>query len=98
MATTTTLVDNRNQYYNHSNRLPIDIDEYSTNDIFEVGNIVYIGMENKNHDWYIKKIDTTVNTEFRHATGLNNPTITDYSTAITNKETLVYGLISESFN
>lgn len=81
-----------------SNPLPIDPIEYNTNDIEEASaTLTYIGMEDKNGNWYIKKIDTSSGNSFAHATVTNNSSYTDYDTAWTNRATLTYENYGDAF-
>lgn len=80
-----------------ANGTPINLHEFNTNDILTIGNVTYIGAENSKGDWYIKKIDSTTDTVFRHATVKNNTTVLTYADAISNKTTLTYGIYSEAF-
>ena len=91
--------------YNHATKMTVNSDgsinvktNYETNDIIEASTtVIYIGMEDKNGNWWIKKVDTSSNNSFSHATELNNSTITTYSSAITARATLTYGRYSSAF-
>lgn len=73
-------------------------DRFNTNDIEEASStITYIGMEDKDGAWYIKKIDTTTLNEFKHATVLNNSGYTTYTNAWTNRAILIYSDFSGAF-
>ena len=67
------------------------------NDIDEVGAITYIGIEDANATWIIKKLDETSGISIRYATIGNNPTQSTYTDAWTNRATLTYGRYSELF-
>lgn len=84
---------------NTTNPLNVDTRQsYNTNDIEEASaTITYIGMEDKDGLWYIKKIDTTSANAFGHATIKNNKTYKTYTTAWTSRAALTYGDYSEAF-
>jgi hypothetical protein len=72
--------------------------KYGTNDIEQPSStITYIGQEDSDGNWVIKKLDTSSGTSFRYATAVNNPSITSYSDAWTNRATLTYGTFSQAF-
>ena len=66
--------------------------EYTVNDIdnYTNANITYIGMEDRDGNWVIVKIDSTTGIVIRYASKKNNPNITDYATAWSNRTTLNY--------
>jgi hypothetical protein len=71
---------------------------FNANDIDEASStITYIGMENEDGTWYIKRINTLSGTAFAHATETNNNSYTTYSDAWSNRLTLTYGDYSEAF-
>ena len=73
-------------------------DEFQTNDIEEASaTVTYIGMEDASGEWYLKKIDTSSDTVFSHATELNNVGTSDYSTAWTGRAGLTYQDYSNAF-
>lgn len=73
-------------------------DVYTTNDIDSASStITYMGMEDKDGAWYIKKIDTSTGTVFLHATITNNSSVTTYSDAWTARATLTYGDYKNAF-
>jgi len=56
------------------------------------GDIYYIGGEDINGFWWIKRIDDSGSPiPIQHATIKNNPTVTSYTDAWTNRATLTYG-------
>lgn len=74
--------------------------EYVTNaiDDYTITDVTYFGKEDKDGNWWIMKIDETGNySVFSHATKTNNGGVTTYSSAWTNRTTLVYGDYSEAF-
>ena len=75
-----------------SNPTPVDSLKYNSNFIDEASEtLTYICMENKNGDWWIKKIDTSSGNSFQHATIANNATVLTYTDAFTDRATLTYG-------
>lgn len=67
-----------------------DLDE-STNDI------LYVGGETSDGRWEVKKLDDTgTTTKVTYATYSNNPSITSYNTAWTDRATLTYTIYSGS--
>jgi len=80
-----------------TNGLPVRT-SFNTNEIEEASSTVtYIGLENEDGAWYIKKIDTSSGTVFSHATETNNGSYDNYTDAWTNRATLTYGDYSEAF-
>ena len=72
--------------------------EYITNDVAEPSaTLTYVGKEDADVDWYIQSVDTTSGTSIRFATETNNPTYTTYSTAWTDRATLIYGTYGSAF-
>lgn len=69
----------------------LNLSRYAVNEIKESGNITYFGKEDIEGNWLIMKIDETSGTVFSYATIKNNNSITNYSDAWTNRETLTYG-------
>jgi hypothetical protein len=67
------------------------------NDIDEVGVITYIGIEDANAEWAIKRLDETSGIQIRYATVLNNGGHTTYSSAWAARASLAYGLYSSLF-
>jgi hypothetical protein len=67
------------------------------NDLEEVGAITYVGIENANAEWTIKKLDETSGLSIRYATVDNNGGYTTYSSAWTARASLSYGLYSTLF-
>lgn len=63
------------------------VDKYSLNGI-EEGTDTYLGLINESGDYKIIKVDAT---SMSYATAGNNPTVTSYTDAWTNKLTLTYG-------
>ena len=75
-----------------------DIDVWNLNDIEEASTTVtYIGQEDKAGNWYLKKIDTSSNVAFGHATVTNNPTISSYGSAWAGRGTITYQDYSNAF-
>ena len=72
--------------------------KYNTNDIEEASaTITYIGLQDKNGNWYVKKIDTSSGNSFGHATIINNVSYTTYTTAWAARASLVYGDYGDVF-
>lgn len=67
------------------------------NDLEEVGDITYVGIEDANAVWILKKIDESSGIAIRYATVSNNPTKITYSEAWTARASLTYELYSELF-
>lgn len=69
---------------------------FNTSDIDEASNTVtYIGKMDADGAWLILKIDSSSNpNSFTYASVLNNPTVTSYGDAYTNRATLTYGAYS----
>jgi signal recognition particle receptor subunit beta len=71
---------------------------FSTNNIEEASaTVTYIGAENSDGKWYVKKIDTTTGVAFGHATITNNAAVATYAAAWAARVTLTYGRFSEAF-
>ena len=84
------------------NKLKVDaavvLDEFNTNDIEQpTATLTYIGLENTVADWWVKKIDTSSNVVFTHASELNNSSVTAYSSAWASRASLTYGIYSSAF-
>jgi|DEB0MinimDraft_6_1074348.scaffolds.fasta_scaffold03321_4 hypothetical protein len=74
------------------------VDKWNVNDIEEASTtITYIGQEEKDGDWYLKKIDTSSAAIFSHATATNNPSVLTYSNAWTSRASITYGDYSTAF-
>lgn len=69
--------------------------EYGINDIDDTGLITYIGKETADGTWVINKLDTTSGIVVTYASIDNNPTITSYQDAWTDRATLTYGLFNQ---
>lgn len=67
------------------------------NDVDENGDITYVGIENANADWIIKKIDESAGLSVRYATEDNNGGYSTYSSAWSARASLTYGLYSSLF-
>lgn len=52
--------------------------------------VIYIGYSDERGNWLFKKIDTTADISARYATKKNNPTITTYAGAYTDRVSLDY--------
>ena len=61
-----------------------NLDDTTTSDV------LYIGMENIDGAWAIQKLDETSDLDITYATVVNNDTVTTYSDAWTNRDTLTY--------
>lgn len=62
------------------------------------GDIIYIGGEDINGVWWVKKIDDSASEiPIQHASNKNNSSITSYSEAWTNRATLTYEDYKEAF-
>lgn len=59
--------------------------------------IVYNGLEDKDGNWCIQKIDKSAGPSVRFATAINNDTYTTFPTAWTNRADLDYGYFSAAF-
>lgn len=68
---------------------------YSTNEIYEDGTDTYFCKEDKDGNWYIKKIDAS--NVFSHATTTNNSGVTTYQSARDNVTSLTYGTFNQAF-
>lgn len=69
-----------------------DIDDYTTT------SVTYVGLENKDGTWVIKKLDETGNFSlFTYATIINNPALTTYTLAWAARTTAVYNIFSTAF-
>lgn len=71
--------------------------EYQMNDKTDDATIVYVGLEDSAGDWILQKLDYTSGLSRRFATKLNNPTVTSYTDAWTDRETLTYGTYGTAF-
>jgi len=81
-----------------SNPLPTESVKYNTNEIEEASSTVtYFGMEDKNGNWLVKKIDTTSGAAFSYATINNNSSYATYDTAWTARNSLVYSNYGDTF-
>jgi hypothetical protein len=72
------------------------LDTYSKHDIDEIGSVTYIGYQDPNANWCIKKItdvSTTV-TDFVYANESNNSGYTTYASAWIGRASLLYGDLS----
>jgi len=96
-ASETTLADVKTAVENLDEKT---LHDFAVNDVEEAsGTITYIGLEDSEGEWYIKKIDTTSGTSIGHATALNNTPYgtMDYDEAWGDRATLIYGNYSEAF-
>lgn len=71
-------------------------DLYQLNDLEDAAT-AYFGLSDKDGKWLLKKFVDAAGT-MRYANESNNPTITDYSTAWTNRATLNYNLFGDLTN
>ena len=70
--------------------------EFNLNNLDDSGDpIFYICGEDGDGGWIIKKMDTTTGVVTTWANQNNNPTVTNYSDAYTNRATLTYGIYSQ---
>jgi hypothetical protein len=69
--------------------------EYKTNDMFEE-DYIYVGAASLEGKWYVKRVEESGdNIYLRYANLSNNPSVSAYSTAISNRATLNYSLIQD---
>jgi len=74
------------------------VDKWNVNDIDEASaTVTYIGQEEKEGGWYLKKIDTSSQVVFTHASVTNNPSILTYSSAWTSRASITYQAFSSAF-
>jgi hypothetical protein len=93
-----TEVDSDGNEITPSNPKPVDTIVYNTNNIDEASTTVcYIGMEDKNGSWSVKRIDTTSGASFTYATVKNNTSYLTYDTAWTARAALTYENYGDSF-
>lgn len=71
-------------------------DLYQLNDLEDAATS-YFGLSDKDGKWLLKKFVDSAGT-MRYANESNNPTVTDYSTAWTNRATLNYSLFGDLTN
>jgi len=71
-------------------------DLYQLNDLEDAATS-YFGLSDKDGKWLLKKFVDAAGT-MRYANESNNPTVTDYSTAWTNRATLNYNLFGDLTN
>ena len=71
--------------------------DYVTNDVddYSEDNVLYVGKENIEGKWIIMKIDMNSGIVIRGASEVNNPTVTSYADAWSNRLTLNYGYLRE---
>lgn len=74
-----------------------DIRLQDVNDIAEVGDITYVGIEDADGEWLLKQIDESSGLSIRYATESNNPSYTTYSGAWAARATLTYEHYSDLF-
>lgn len=74
------------------------IKNFGTNNVDEASlTLTYVGKEDADGVWIIQKIDTSSGTAITYATNKNNSSVSSYSSAWTNRETLVYSLYNDAF-
>lgn len=75
------------------------LDKFSTNEIDQsTATTTYIGTEDKDGAYLIKKIDTSSGTVFTYASIALNPSVTTYAIAwAARATTLVYGTFNQAF-
>lgn len=71
--------------------------EYKTHDMFDEGDIIYVGAMNVSGGWYFKKVvtDEVGNINLTYANNYSTSTNYDYSGAVVNKYTLNYVSLNE---
>jgi hypothetical protein len=74
-----------------------DSSSFHLNEVAESAPITYIGSENADGDWLINKVDETSGIVSGWASEVNNPTVTTYTAAWTDRATLTYGNYSAAF-
>jgi hypothetical protein len=70
---------------------------FNTNNIKAVGAVTYIGLEDKDGVYCIKKIDATTDVVFTYATILNNAGVATYAAAWAGILTNTYTVFSGAF-
>jgi len=71
---------------------------FGANDVESASStLTYVGKEDASGAWLIMKIDESSGTSIQYATVSNNPTVTSYSNAWSNRATLTYGDYSDAF-
>ena len=89
---------NDGQIISSTNPLPVYNIKQNTNDIEEASStITYIGTENKNGNWLVKKINTSSGASFSYATINNNSSYLTYDTAWTARAGLTYEKYGDAF-
>lgn len=73
--------------------LPVNIKGFEVNNWETTGGVSYIGEETSGGDWRITLV-TTATGEVEYASVVNNPTVTTYDDAWTDRAILTYGNIS----
>ena len=93
----TELLDELGDPISNANPLPVTpgsgggaIGVYALNDFID-GDPLYVGKAKADGTWLLQKFSTTTG-EMRYANISNNPGVTTYASAWTNRTTLVYGL------
>jgi hypothetical protein len=71
--------------------------KYHFNDLEEVGDTIYVGMEASEDDWLVVEVDESSGVAARYATINNNSTITTYSDAWSGRATLTYERYVQAF-
>ena len=81
----------------HNKTYDIPLSSFAVNDSDDTGVIKYYGNTDRLGRWYILKQDTTVNpTTYRYTTGgLASDGTSTYTTAWTNRASLIYGYYHE---
>ena len=84
--------------FNGDSGAKLTMSKFGTNDVDQASDtLTYVGQEDPEGIWAIKKIDTTSGTEIRYATNINNDSYTSYTSAWTDHTSLVYGTFSQAF-
>lgn len=81
----------------NGNDLSSPLESYSFCFADESGTTTYVGLEDKDADWAIMKIDESTGTVATYATEINNPSITNITDARTSETSLTYQLPNQVF-
>ncbi len=72
--------------------------QIGTNNVDEASDtLTYVGSEDADGNWVIKKINTSSGTSITYATETNNPTYETYTSAWTDRTSLTYGSYKDAF-
>lgn len=75
----------------------LSLDLYGTQNIEEVGALTYSGKQDGAGNWLVVKMDESSGISILYATVKNNPTVTSYALAWTNRAILIYGGYPDAF-